>query len=135
MSDIPEAEWMVEAASLHRLADASTQEARPTEKQNQPGSVTSNSPTDSKLSETNRRIISTKTRRDTLTPVIEQAQQQCSNPWDTAEVWAVLSAMAEKRVPPLLGAIEDGIQWRKDGDVEIFSRKSLAERIRRTKPR
>lgn len=108
---IPEAEWMIESESLYSLADENTGVASPSE----PG----------------RRVISTTKRRNTLTPVIERAQQQCRDCWDSAEVWGVLSAMAAKKEPPLLGATEDGLQWHKDGDVAILSRSALTERIKR----
>lgn len=134
-ASIQEAEWMVEAENLHRLVDAragsgSAQKMRP---QREP--VTSHSPTTSKPREPDRHVISTKVRRDTLTPGIEQAQQQSNSAWDVAEVWVVLSAMAEKRVAPFIGATEDGIQWLKNGEAANFTRKALAERLRRKKPR
>lgn len=74
---------------------------------------------------------STKTRRNTLTPVIEQAQMQCSNPKDTAEVWATLLILAENKHPPLIGATEDGLQYLKGGEAAIFKRKSLGQRLSR----
>jgi hypothetical protein len=74
---------------------------------------------------------STKTRRDTLTPVIEQAQRQCTDPLDTAAVWAVLLVLAEKKTPPLIGATEDGLQYLKGGTAEIFKRSSLGKRLTR----
>jgi hypothetical protein len=76
-------------------------------------------------------IHSTKTRRDTLTPVIELAQSQCRNLADTAEVWAALLVLAEKRTAPLIGATEDGLQYLKGGTAEIFTRKSLGKRLAR----
>lgn len=74
---------------------------------------------------------STKARRDTLTPVIELAQSQCRNPIDTAEVWAVLLVLAEKKHPPLIGATEEGLQYYKGGEAAIFKRKSLGKRLTR----
>jgi hypothetical protein len=74
---------------------------------------------------------STKTRRDTLTPVIELAQEQCRNPKDTAEVWAALLVLADKQTAPLIGATEDGLQYRKSGEVKIFSRDALRKRLAR----
>lgn len=126
-SGIPEYEWMIDSEGLQSLALVCCQR-----KPSQPGPDTSHSPTDKKRKEAGRTVFSTKVRRDTLTPVIEQARKQCSNPLDVAEVWAVLSDMAEKKVPPLFGATEGGLQWRKNGDVAIFARKALAERIRRS---
>ena len=74
---------------------------------------------------------STKARRDTLTPVIEQAQKKCTDPSDTAAVWAALLVLAEKKNPPLIGATEDGLQYLKGGSAEIFKRKSLGQRLAR----
>jgi hypothetical protein len=79
-------------------------------------------------------IHSTKTRRNTLTPVIEAAQKDCSNSEDTAEVWAVLQTMAEKKVPPLLGATEDGLQYLRAGVAATFSREALRKRLARKSP-
>lgn len=74
---------------------------------------------------------STKSRRDTLTPVIELAQSQCRSPKDTAEVWATLLVLADKKRAPLIGATEDGLQYLKDGAAAIFKRKSLGKRLTR----
>lgn len=76
-------------------------------------------------------IHSTKVRRDILTPVIECAQKQCRNPKDTAEVWAALVVLAERKTPPLLGATEDGLQFLRDGTVAAFKRDSLRKRLGR----
>lgn len=76
-------------------------------------------------------IHSTKTRRNTLTPVIELAQKQCRNPKDAAEVWSALLVLAEKKHPPLLGATEDGLQYLKGGVAAIFKRESLRKRLGR----
>jgi hypothetical protein len=73
---------------------------------------------------------STKTaRRDTLTPVIELAQKQCRNPTDTAEVWAALLVLAEKKTGPLIGATEDGLQYLKSGVVAYLNREALDKRL------
>ena len=74
---------------------------------------------------------STRARRDTLTPVIELAQSQCRNPRDTAEVWAVLMVLAEKKHPPLIGVTEEGLQYYEAGEAAIFKRKSLGARLTR----
>lgn len=74
---------------------------------------------------------STKVRRDTLTPVIELAQKQCVNSKDTAEVWAALLVLAEKRSAPLIGATEDGLQYLKNGAAANFTRNSLGKRLAR----
>lgn len=76
-------------------------------------------------------VHSTRVRRDTLTPVIERAQSQCQNPRDTAEVWAELQGLANRKTAPLIGATEDGLQYLKNGEAEIFKRKSLGQRLAR----
>ena len=76
-------------------------------------------------------IHSTKARRDALTPVIELAQKECRNPQDTAEVWAVLLVLAEKKHAPLRGATEDGLQYLKGGVAAIFNRDALRKRLYR----
>ncbi|MDO8778499.1 MAG: hypothetical protein Q7K57_59245 [Burkholderiaceae bacterium] len=76
-------------------------------------------------------VHSTKARRSTLKPVIELAQSGCRNPKDTAEVWAVLLVLAEKKTAPLIGATEEGLQYLKGGTAEIFTRKSLGQRLAR----
>lgn len=73
----------------------------------------------------------TPTRRDSLTPAIEQAQAQCKDPKDTAAVWAVLQVMAEQKHPPLIGATEDGLQYLKNGNGAIFNRDALRKRLAR----
>lgn len=74
---------------------------------------------------------STKTRRDSLTPVIELAQKQCKNQNDTAEVWAALLVLAEKKTGLLIGATEDGLQYLKDGTAANFNREALRKRLTR----
>ena len=73
-------------------------------------------------------------RRDSLTPVIEQAQRQCKNPTDTAEVWANLLVHAERKTPPLLGATEEGLQYLKGGAAAKFNREALSKRLARQAP-
>jgi hypothetical protein len=79
-------------------------------------------------------VHSTKTRRDTLTPVIELAQSQCRTSTDTAEVWGVLLVLAERKTAPLIGATEDGLQYLKDGTAANFTRNSLRLRLARQAP-
>ena len=76
-------------------------------------------------------VHSIKTRRDALTPVIEFAQSQCRDATDTAEVWAALQVFAEKKIPPLRGATEDGLQYLKNGNAASFNRESLRKRLGR----
>lgn len=70
-------------------------------------------------------------RRDTLTPVIELAKNQCRKPKDTAEVWACLLMLAESKSPPLIGATEEGLQYLKNGMAAIFKRDALRKRLAR----
>ena len=79
----------------------------------------------------NKIVHSTKTRRDTLMPVIEMAQKQCNDPKDTAAVWAALLVLAEKRIPPFIGATEDGLQYLKNGTAASFNRDALRKRLGR----
>ena len=135
VSDIPQTEWMIEADGLHALTCQSTTGPRSTTDQGKSEQVSSHSANNPERREPSRRVISTKNRRDTLTPVIEQAQRRCHDSWDVAEVWATMSAMAGEKIHPLIGVTEDGIQWLKDGDVQIISRNAFAGRIRRRMPR
>lgn len=73
-------------------------------------------------------------RRDSLAPVIEQAQLKCQNPRDVAEVWAVLLTFAEEMIPPLRGATEDGLQFLKEGNIAYFDRGALRKRLARQAP-
>lgn len=70
-------------------------------------------------------------RRHQLQPEIEQAQARCKDRWDTVEVWAELSKLAEKKHGQLFGATEDGLQYLKDGEVAIFTRDALQKRLKR----
>ncbi len=79
----------------------------------------------------NKIVHSTKTRRDSLTPVIEQAQRQCSDPQDTAAVWAALLVLAEMKTAPLIGATEDGLQYLKNGTAASLNRDALRKRLGR----
>jgi hypothetical protein len=75
-----------------------------------------------------------RSRRDLLTPLIEIAQQDCKDPYDTPTVWTKLLDMARERRAPLLGKTEEGLQWVDGEDVPRYlSRKSLGERLRRQK--
>ena len=70
-------------------------------------------------------------RRDVLTPVIERAQRRCHNSKDSAEVWANLLVLAEKKSAPLFGATDEGLQYLKGGDAAIFTRDALSKRLAR----
>lgn len=70
-----------------------------------------------------------RSRRNLLAPVIELAQRRCEDPSDTAAVWATLQVLAEEKQPPLIGVTEDGLQYRKDGEVAYLNRKALDKRL------
>ena len=70
-------------------------------------------------------------RRRTLQPEIERAQELCKDRWDSAEVWAALSKLAEKKHGLLIGATEDGLQYLKDGEAANFTRDALRKRLKR----
>lgn len=76
-------------------------------------------------------VQSTKARRDTLTPVIERAQNSCLNPLDAAEVWAALQVLARQKSAPLFGETEEGLQYYKGNEAAILNRKSLGQRLAR----
>ncbi len=63
--------------------------------------------------------------------MIELAQKQCSDPLDTAEVWAALLVLAERKTPPLIGATEDGLQYLKNGTAASLNREALRKRLGR----
>lgn len=131
-SSVPEAEWLFQAEDIRRLVAESDTDNEPAHQ-----SAAGGGP-DPKVQgfgvEPGRRIVSTRQkRRHTLTLIIESAQSKCSNPEDVAAVWVQLCVMAEQREGLLLGATEEGIQWLKNGDVSILSRRSLAGIIKRQK--
>jgi len=73
-------------------------------------------------------------RRDLLTPLIEAAQRDASDPYDTPAIWEKLRAMAAEKIGPLLGVTSDGIKWIDGNDeVQFFSLKSLRDRLGRQK--
>lgn len=74
----------------------------------------------------------TRTRRDVLTPIIENARRRCKDPDDWSDVWAHLSRMAEEKEALLLGTTEDGIQYLDDGTAKIFTKAALRKRLGRS---
>lgn len=75
-------------------------------------------------------------RSDLLTPVIEAAQMACGDPNDTAKVWSELRSMAERKVQPLRGITEEGIQWVDSSDApKTLKIGALRDRIRRASTR
>lgn len=74
------------------------------------------------------------TRRNLLTPTIETAQRDESDPFDTPAIWAKLQDMAEKKIKPLLGKTDEGIQWLDENDeLQYLTLKMLRDRLRRQK--
>lgn len=75
-------------------------------------------------------IHSTKAkRRDILVPVIELAQGKCSDPKDTAEVFARLQVLAQEEHPPLLAATQGGLKYMRNGKAAYFTREALDRRL------
>lgn len=124
------ADCMVTGDAVNALADAYIDEPAPAQTAT-PAPVVAVEPANDGPAPLNTIIHSTKTRRDALTPVIELAQSLCRDSTDTAEVWAALLVLAEKKTAPLIGATEEGLQYLKGGTAEIFTRKSLGKRLTR----
>lgn len=133
VSTIPQAEWLIEAEGLHRHATQTGKKRTSTVKQ--PPEGASDSPAVGLRTGTNSRVVSTKVRRDTLTPIIEKAQNRCTDRYDVAAVWGQLYVMAKNQEDLLFGATEEGIQWWNGGEPAILKRQTLAARIRRQKQR
>ena len=85
-------------------------------------------------------VHSTRGRRpsDTLWPAIRNAQAQCTDPLDAAEVYGRLEALADggESHPPLLESTPNGIKWNKSGRDAYLTRNALSKRLqrRRTTP-
>ena len=74
------------------------------------------------------------TRRNLLTPTIETAQRDESDRFDTPAIWAKLQDMAEKKIKPLLGKTDEGIQWLDENDEpQYLTLKMLRDRLGRQK--
>ena len=75
-----------------------------------------------------------RTKRDLLSPLIERAQKECPNPFDTPSVWTKLSEAAKAKKPPFFGVTESGLQWVDSEDQpKDFTIKNLRERLKRQK--
>lgn len=88
------------------------------------------------------RKLSQDDRRDTYWPVIEQAQSQCRNKYDAAEVWPRLVELAESDdpPPPLVGVMSDGrLKFKPRGSANAkpgyMNIEALKKRLRRQKER
>ena len=83
-------------------------------------------------------VHSTKTKgRNILDPVIETAQGQCTDPKDTAQVWAQMQVLAQVEHPPLLAATDNGLKYTKNGNDAYLTRDALDKRLHpdKRKPR
>lgn len=72
-------------------------------------------------------------RENDLTPAIKLAQDKCNDPFNNAEVWPALLALAmtDERPPVLLGTTSVGVTYRVPGGHAILSKKNLGDRLRR----
>jgi hypothetical protein len=82
-------------------------------------------------------VHSTKGRRqsDVLWPAIRRAQAQCTDPWDGAEVFGRLQALADATEPhpPLVESTRNGISWTNEkGKVNSLTRDALSKRLQRS---
>ena len=76
-------------------------------------------------------------RRDDFWSLIEDAQKDLADPFDTAAIWLRLCewAQAKEKKFPLMGMAGDIIQWRIDNleDPKEFTRKMLSDRLGKQK--
>jgi hypothetical protein len=76
-------------------------------------------------------------RRDDFWSLIEDAQKDLADPFDTATIWLRLCewAQAKEKKFPLMGFAGDIIQWRIDNleDPKEFTRKMLSDRLGKQK--
>ena len=84
--------------------------------------------------QTTATIVKKSKNRDLMTPRIEDAQRNMSDPFDAPAIWSKLCTMAENKVRPLFGISDTGIQW-KDGndDPQELTLKMLRDRLGRQK--
>lgn len=68
-------------------------------------------------------------RRDLLTPIIERAQKELKDKFDTAAVWVELEDLARKSVPPLFHSNSGGVHYRDGGQNKTFTKRSLHARL------
>jgi hypothetical protein len=90
--------------------------------------------------ESNNRTIHTVTARrsDALTAVIATAKVQAQDSADYHSVWAELVRLASSsnRPAPLLGfADSEGVKYQGDDEVKFFTKRNLADRMRRAMQR
>lgn len=73
-----------------------------------------------------------RTRRHTLTAIIETAKERAANPDDYHSVWAALVRLAEgsNRPAPLLGYAEDeGVKYQIKNDIKFFTKDALRKQM------
>jgi hypothetical protein len=70
-------------------------------------------------------------RRDLLDLVIDEAQAKCSDKWDKAEVWLQLLGLAKARRAPLIGIVNEGLQYEDGEEWKIFKKSALTKRLER----
>ncbi|WP_146749802.1 hypothetical protein [Paraburkholderia bryophila] len=78
------------------------------------------------------------TRSNPLRAVIEKAKSSAADPSDIHSVWASLVKLAQNtnRPAPLLGYADvEGVKWDANGTVKFFTKKNLADRMRRANTR
>lgn len=116
-----------EAGPLPTVNHADAPAAQPAGQQDAPGSNG-----DTAQTERDTEAAYRQKRRNLLSPVIEKAQRQSGNRYDTASVWLELVKMAQAQESPLIGVTEDGIKWA-DGNDELkyLSVKNLRDRLKR----
>lgn len=81
-----------------------------------------------------RRHTTRGSRRDALSPVIDNLMRDADDPSDRAALWSGLLALANKESlpPPLLGIAEGEVKWRgDDGDPKFLPRKAFMQRLNR----
>jgi hypothetical protein len=73
-------------------------------------------------------------RPDLLTPLIEKAQRDETDPFNVAVIWPKLCDMAERKTRPLIDVSAEGIKWTDGNDtVQFLTKKALSDRLRRMK--
>ncbi|MGN8137660.1 hypothetical protein ACTJLC_23455 [Paraburkholderia sp. 22099] len=78
------------------------------------------------------------TRSNPLKAVIEKARNSAADSSDIHSVWAAFVKLAQdaNRPAPLLGyADAEGVKWDADGTVKFFTKRNLADRMRRANAR
>jgi hypothetical protein len=70
-------------------------------------------------------------RKDILSPVIDKARSEASNPDKWQEVWPILCGFAEAKARPLIGVADTSVKYQ-DGDiVKFLSKENFRKRMQR----